>query len=626
MHKRIVTKPKQIRAKATLELFNESAAGIAVSGDSGTGKSTAMLALFESLIRHNEISSDPTGITLIDPHGDLAAQCEEVCSSLPRRLRERCFIIRPCNLSHIAALNPLHVPDAGRGALHHRACLTSKVSQVTRNFLYAFGEHNFDSKPVLRKWLSRTLMTTAMARLTIPDGKFFFDVGSDVYHAMAQAAPDAIARMEMNDLIEMRPREREELIASTKNRFLGFLENPVVTLALGRPNGWIDVGTLLRNRTINIISLEPGGVLRDEDVEIFANLWLCEFLYAAYNADRDERAPHVIFLDELPVFSSSFNLLTRALAQVRKFKVRLVAAFQGTGLFPQRTEDPLLNALISQCRTTLVFRHKNPVDAKFFGELVTLPMLDPHAEKHRLTQWQQYQDGNDTAFLTDEGESWSDADQSGGSQSDARGATQTDTTSENRSTSNSDTDTVTRGEDTLSEATSRARGDQTGTGSSRATGTSNTRTDGTNWSSTATRGGSRSRRMTLVPRMRWREVVTSVQFLSTDEQIVLGARDITRFAIGEALAYVAGNFPKHVRFPLVQSPFYRTPKFAAKKLMLLRDEVAARPEFAQPAQIVSERDRFEQQLVAHLERIARQQTLETSPVVPPSDNNPLLSI
>src|SRR5207249_11995483 len=133
---------------------------------------------------------------------------------------------------------------------------------------------------------------------------------------------------------------------------------------------------------------------------------------AAYDLPRDERTPHVVFLDELPVFGSSFDVLTRALAQVRKFKIRLVASFQGTQLFPDRTEDRLLNALISQCRTTIVLRHKNPVDAKFFGELITLPVLDPHVEKHRLTQWQQYQDGNEPVQLTDEAETWSDADQS----------------------------------------------------------------------------------------------------------------------------------------------------------------------------------------------------------------------
>lgn len=607
-----------IRKRQLVELFNESAAGIAITGDSGTGKSNTMSVIWDALVRQG------IGVTLLDPHGDLAQDCEHACSALPRRLRDHCQVIRPSDLSHMASLNPIYVPYTGGDWLRWRARIAAKVSQVARILLYAWGEHDFNSKPVLFKWLTRVLTTMATANLTLPDARHFFQVDGDVYQALANAAPDALARMEMNELAEMRPREREDLIASTKNRLLGFLENPVVEMVLGRPRCWLDVGTMIRGRHVTIISLERAGVLRDEDVEIFANLWLSELLYAAYNLPRHERTPHVVFLDELPVFASSFDVLTRALAQVRKFQIRVVAAFQGTQLFPDRTEDRLLNGLISQCRTTIVFRHKNPVDAKFFGELVTLPMLDPLAEKHRLKQLQQYQDGHDTVFLTDETDTWSDAQQSGGSRSNAQSDTATDTTTDSRSSGTSDA--VTRHEQALSEAVSRARNDQAGSSTSRASSQGTTSTDGTSWSTTATRGGSRTRRTTLVPRLRWREIVTSVQFLSLDEQVALGARDVTRQATGEALVYTAGQVPMRVQFPLAQGPYDRTPKFAAKKVESLRLEIVSRPMFAQPEQIIAERRDFERQLITHLERLA----IDSQPVVvrplPEAKNNPLLTI
>jgi len=650
MRKKKSKSPQTFRKRQVLDLFSESAAGIAISGDSGTGKSNTMNVLMDALARQD------IGLTLLDPHGDLAQDFEHSCSALPRRLRERCQVIRPSQLSHIIALNPLFVPTGG-GWLRWRARIASKVSQVARILLYAWGEHDFNSKPVLFKWLTRVLTTMATAGMTLPDARHFFQVGGDVYQALANAAPDVLARVEMNELVEMRPREREDLIASTKNRLLGFLENPIVELSLGRPHGWLDASTMIRERKITIISLERGGVLREEDQEIFANLWLSELLNAAYDLPRHERTPHVVFLDELPVFGSSFDVLTRALAQVRKFKIRLVAAFQGTQLFPERKDDRLLNALISQCRTTVVFRHKNPVDAKFFGELVTLPLLDPLAEKHRLTQVQQYQDGNDVVFLTDEGDNWSAAQQSGASQADAQSETSTDTTGETRSSSTSNTDssgttdtrssgtsdTVTRDEQALSEAVSRARSDQAGSSASRTAGHSrseqsgsssgransrgNTRTDGTSWSNTTTRGGSRTRKMTLVPRLRWREVVTSIQLFNPDEQVAFGARDVTRQATGEAVVYTACEAPMRVRFPLARGPFASTPKFAAKQLQALRVAILSRPLFATPAQIVSERREFEQKLITHLEQLAiESQTIVIPPPVREAPNNPLLSI
>lgn len=619
MRKKNSNKPKTFRKRQVVDLFNESAAGIALTGDSGTGKSNTMNVLMDALARQD------VGLTLLDPHGDLAQDFEHSCSALPRRLRERCQVFRPSDLSRMVSLNPLYVPDPGDNWLRWRARIASKVSQVARILLYAWGERDFNGKPVLFKWLTRVLTTMATAGMTLSDARHFFQVGGDVYQALANAAPDVLARVEMNDLIEMRPREREDLIASTKNRLLGFLENPVVELALGHPHSWIEPSTMIREGWITIVSLERGGVLREEDQEIFANLWLSELLNAAYDLPRHERTPHVVFLDELPVFGSSFDVLTRALAQVRKFKIRFVAGFQGSQLFPDRTEDRLLNALISQCRTTVVFRHKNPVDAKFFGELVTLPVLDPLAEKHRLTQTQQYQDGNDVAFLTDESDNWSDAEQSGGSQSDAQSDTATDTTASNRSTGTSDT--TTKNERALSEAVSRARSDQTGSSTSRATSSGNTRTDSASWSNTNTRGGGRTRKMTLAPRLRWREIVTSIQFFSPEEQVAYGARDVTRQATGEAVVYTAGAAPMHVRFPLARGPFARTPKFAAKQLQSLRTVIASLPLFATPAQIVAERREFERRLITHLGQLAiESQTIDVPPPVPPSDDNPLLSI
>ena len=81
---------------------------------------------------------------------------------------------------------------------------------------------------------------------------------------------------------------------------------------------------LIQQQGILIVDLSRGGLLRDEDVEIFANLILHEVLYAAFNMPRNERVPHFVFADELPVFASSFDLITWALTQVCKFKLRFV--------------------------------------------------------------------------------------------------------------------------------------------------------------------------------------------------------------------------------------------------------------------------------------------------------------
>ena len=85
------------------ELFAESAAGMAVSGDSGTGKSTFLLGLMKTIIGQG------FGLTLLDPHGDLSSDLERHCASLPDRIRSKIVVLRFHETKRLPALNPLAV-------------------------------------------------------------------------------------------------------------------------------------------------------------------------------------------------------------------------------------------------------------------------------------------------------------------------------------------------------------------------------------------------------------------------------------------------------------------------------------------------------------------------------------
>ena len=592
-------KPRNVVGDLGL-LFDESAAGIQISGDSGTGKSCVMLLILQSLLHRG------LGCCLIDPHGTLARDFELFCAGLPDRIRRKVIVIRPSDPRCIAGINPIGVSTDTDDPVLRRAQIVTKAAHAGRIVLAASGDRDFKNKPTLAKFTSIFLGTLGLAGLTIPEVRHFFDVTSPVYEALSRVAPDFIAQLELEHLAGVRPTEREELIASTKNRFLELLRNPLIELSLGKLEPVLDMRRLIQDGMIVIVNLERGSAaLRDEDVEILANLYLSEILFAVYTTPEEERVPFFCFLDELPVFQSSSYLLTSALAQIRKFRLRLVCAHQGTQFFEERTEDRLLNALVGQCGVHLYFRHANPVDAEFFARIIKLPSLDPFRVKHTLKTPQQYQDGHDLVDLFDEGENWSDAEQQGGSEAD--GSTQTTTHTDNRSRSTTDT-TSTHANDTLRDAVSRARSDVNGSSTSRANGT--TQTSSNNWSTTHSRGGSRTRRQTLVARMRTRDIVSSVQFLSIDEQEAMAASEQAQLPTGTAIAYVSGKGAAQVAFPLPPDHFRGTPKFAKKKLHQLREIVTARPEFATPHTIAQQRQAFVTQLAAHLHAIADQQYAE----------------
>jgi len=568
---------------------------MAVSGDSGTGKSTFLLDLIKTIIGQG------FGLTLLDPHGDLASDLEQHCASLPDRIRSKIVVLRFHETKRLPALNPLAVDHINGDEFRRRAMIASKVGHVAKILLHAWGESGTASRPTLAKWLNRFLTMLARCGLTIPDVRHFFDTSSPVYHALTAAAPDFVSRLEMEQLADLKPREREDEIASTKNRCLGYLSNPIVECVLGSPEYALSFRDLIQQHGVLIVDLSRGGVLRDEDVEIFANLILHEVLYAAFNMPREKRVAHFMFADELPVFASSFDLITWALTQVRKFKLRFCCAFQGTQLFEERTEDRLLNALIGQCNCHVIFRHKNPVDARFFADIVHLPSADPWKIKHVLKTPQQYQDGHDLVTLVDEAENWSDANQSGTGESTATSDTRTESTG--NTTSRGDTTTESRHEQQLRDAVSRAHSETTGTSRSNSTAQGQTQTSSHSSSTTSTRGGGRTFKQSLVPRVKTRDIVSSIQFLTLDEQIAQIAAEIARLPVGSALLSLAGRIAR-VRFPLPKDPLARTPKFAQKKVMELVRLIHARPEFQSPAERADARLQFEQRLIHHLHALA----------------------
>ena len=269
---------------------------------------------------------------------------------------------------------------------------------------------------------------------------------------------------------------------------------------------------------------------------------------------------------------------------------------------------------MGQCRAHYYFRHADPVDAKFFGEVVTLPTLNPKRIKHVLTQEQQYQDGNDLVVLDDFADNWSASETHGTATALATSDTTTDTAGTSQAIRK-----------VLGPATAAARQEVNAHTNSLAHATGTTQTETSSQSQTAGRGGSHTRRQTLVPRLKSRTVITGVQFFPIEEQKIEGAVELSGLPVGTALEYIAGKRARRVRFPLSRNPLARTPKYARKKRAEFERLLAARPEYAAPAEIMAARQDFQQRLVAHLRSITVEQPSPPEPrkLSEPDESSPL---
>ncbi len=204
---------------------------------------------------------------------------------------------------------------------------------------------------------------------------------------------------------------------------------------------------------------------------------------------------------------------------------------------------------------------------------------------------------NQIVVLRDVSFNASDSGQDGGSTSTGRSDTETAT----QGTSETTGDTETTRE--LAEIVTRARGRQAGSSSSTANARGTTETSGTNWARTKSQGRGVTYKQTLIPRIRTRNVVTAIQYFTTEEQFTEAASDLTGLQRGECFFYVGGKGVVRVRIPALRDPFSRLPRCVARKLTELREQIQARPEFETPENLLLARRDFARRLLRLLEQL-----------------------
>ncbi len=562
-------------------------AGVQISGDSGSGKSNALEVILQRLARIRD-----AGVLFVDPHGESAKKLLRMTLAAGPPVARRVVYVHPAGIEQLTqklpTINPLYVPGSP-GSLRWSARLTVVVDVVAKILLAAFGETDFNSKPVLFKNTYRILSTLAYAGLSLADARLLLDLNSPIYRPLVRACPDLLMREQMDELPGLRASDRQAQIESTANRFFGLLSNPIFAAMVSRTRGALDFARLYEDRAIVIVDLELGGVFRPLDQQILANLFLTGMVFEILNTPTERRYPYFLALDELPVFSASFELLAWLAAQTRKFLCRLVVAHQGVGGFPERADDPLLQALASQMRTKLIFRHGSVADTDYFGSLLALPDYDPLKVKHILRTPQQFQVGHRLVVLEDESEG---ANQSSGT-SNASGTTDTLTDTITDTTNSAHAQTF---KDLVEQSRNQSHGQSNAKGCSTATGSTKTQ------SNSQSSGTSRSitRKQQLVPILETRQVISSVQFLAREEQAAAKGTALTRLPTGAAFLYVTGQPAFPVLFPLAVDPFARAPKFARKKEAEHRAAQERSPAFATVAQIAFERETLVEALIEKL--------------------------
>jgi len=308
-------------------------------GKTGTGKTT----LLETIVLQDMMRG--RGVTVIDPHGDLAERL--VANVPPWRQRDLVYLNAP-DLSQPYGYNPLRrvqadrIPLAAAGLMEAFKKLWGdawgvRMEHILRNALYALIECGDATLPDILRILS--------------DLPFRRQV-------LARVKNDQVKAFWTKEYPKYNPRYQQESIAPIQNKVGAFLADPHLYRMFTGQLVDLHFRQIMDEGKILIVNLAKGR-LGEDSANVLGALLVTTLGLAAFSrADTDEsrRADHIIVIDEFQSFATLS--VANMVSELRKFHVGLVLSHQH--LF--QLEPEVKHAVLGNVGTLISFR-LGPEDA-----------------------------------------------------------------------------------------------------------------------------------------------------------------------------------------------------------------------------------------------------------------------
>ncbi|MEL6415940.1 MAG: DUF87 domain-containing protein [Pseudomonadota bacterium] len=301
-------------------------------GQTGTGKSTLLC----NLIRQDIEAGN--GVTLIDPHGDLA---DTVIDLIPTHRIDDVVILDPTDHAHVPAINPFYrVPLDDRPRV---------ASGLVSTFKHVWADSWGPRLEYLMSNSARLVLDApdhlrpsmvSVARLLVE---------GDYRQQLLEHCTDARVRSYFVDRFNRwSARQLEEALSPVENKLGSVLANPFVRNILCQWRPTIQMADIIAQKKILIARL-PKGSLGEQDTNLIGSILVSSVAQAAM-APRPERVLHDLYLDEVQSFTTrSFQLI---LSEARKFGLRLTIGHQ----FIDQLSDDMQAAIFGNVGNLVAFR------------------------------------------------------------------------------------------------------------------------------------------------------------------------------------------------------------------------------------------------------------------------------
>ncbi|WP_342619806.1 type IV secretion system DNA-binding domain-containing protein [Rhodoferax sp. GW822-FHT02A01] len=322
-----------------------------VIGKTGTGKTT----LLEVLLRQDIDAG--RGVTLIDPHGDLAQRV-----LLYARASGRKDVVYldatdenvPYGYNPLKAVGEKYVTLAVSGLLEvfkKRFADTwgVRMEHILRNALYALLDTGGGTLPdVLQLITDKDFRSDLVKRIKNETVRTFWE----------------------SEFSNYSDRYRIDGAAPIQNKIGAFLADPRMRKLLTAPDQQISFRKIMDEGQILIVNLSRGTIGEDSSSLLGAML-VTSISLAAYSRasiPEEKRRPHYLYVDEFQAFTTLS--VADMISELRKFRLSLVLAHQHF----HQLEEAVQHAVIGNAGTMISFRlgaKDASLIAKEFMEVVT---------------------------------------------------------------------------------------------------------------------------------------------------------------------------------------------------------------------------------------------------------------
>jgi len=331
-----------------------------IIGKTGTGKTTLLF---------NQIKQDVQsglGLSLIDPHGDLA---DKILNVIPECRKEDLIVLDATDPNCPHGYNPLR-----RIAEDKRSLVASGIIETLKKL------HDAKSWGVKMEHILRNVLLTLLDQ---PQADFSCipKILLDRYYrkeCLRNITNKAVRLFWQDEYDKYNPFQRANAITPILNKIGAFLANPYLSNILISNRKQVSFRHSMDNKKIVIIKLTKGSIGEDASMLLGGLLINSTSLAAFSRSDisEDNRDPFYIYIDEFQSFATL--AIANMLSELRKYKVGLILANQ----FFSQLQPEIRDSVLGNVGTVISFR-LGVSDAKYmekeffpifkFGDIISLP-------------------------------------------------------------------------------------------------------------------------------------------------------------------------------------------------------------------------------------------------------------